>query len=83
MDTVQLIIRGVDSRVRERAGEIAQSRGVSMNQVLSEALRKGLDIQSPGPGAALLKFAGDSAFDPEFDQFLAEESQRVDRELWQ
>ncbi|MCC5790019.1 MAG: hypothetical protein JJT75_10305 [Opitutales bacterium] len=83
-DTVgmkQLTIRRVDERCVAKAKAEAKRRGVSMNEILRESLRRGLELDAEKPRNGLEKFAGDSDFGPEWDEYL-EELNRIDPEDW-
>ncbi|MDP4792731.1 MAG: hypothetical protein NWQ35_15150 [Verrucomicrobiales bacterium] len=54
-----------------------------MNQVLVEALQRGLGADAePVRKTNLDRFAGDSDFGPEWDEFLEKDLKQVDPELW-
>ena len=79
----QVTIRKVDEAWVEKAREEAARRNVSMNQVLAEALRRGLGVDSePVRRTNLDKYAGDSDFGPEWDDFLEADLKQVDKSLW-
>jgi hypothetical protein len=79
----QVTIRRVDEAWVEKARQEAARLKVSMNQVLVDALRKGLgaDVE-PVRKANLDRYAGDSDFGPGWDEFLGKDLQQVDDELW-
>jgi hypothetical protein len=79
----QVTIRRVDEAWVEKARQEAARLKVSMNQVLVDALRKGLgaDVE-PVRKANLDRYAGDSDFGPGWDEFMGEDLQQVDDELW-
>lgn len=67
----------------EKAREEAARRKVPVNQVLAEALRRGLGVDSePVRRSNLDKFAGDSDFGPGWDDFLEKDLKHVDESLW-
>ncbi len=79
----QLTIRKVDERCVAKAKAEAARRGVSMNEVLREGLRRGLGVDGERPRRTNLdKYAGDSDFGPDWDRFLDEELKQIDNELW-
>lgn len=79
----QVTIRKVENAWVEKAREEATRRKVSMNQVLAEALRRGLGVDSePVRRNNLDKFAGDSDFGPGWDDFLEKDLKQVDENLW-
>ncbi len=54
-----------------------------MNQVFVEALRRGLGVDSePLRKTNLDRYAGDSDFGPEWDDFLERDLKQLDPELW-
>ena len=79
----QVTIRRIEEAWVEKAKEEAVRRKVSMNQVLVEALRRGLGADAePVRKTNLDRFAGDSDFGPEWDEFLEKVLKHVDPELW-
>ena len=77
-----MTIRRVDERCVAKAKAEAQRRGVSMNEILRESLRRGLGVDAELRTNGLERFAGDSDFGPDWDGYL-EELNRVDPEDWQ
>jgi hypothetical protein len=79
----QVTIRRVEKDWVAKAKADAAERGVSMNQVLVDALRRGLGVAAQKKTNGLEKFAGDSKdlFGPEWDTYMEELSQ-VDPEDW-
>lgn len=79
----QVTVRGIDEAWLEKAKAEAARRQVSVNQVLVEAVRRGL-----GADAELLRksnldrYAGDSHIGPEWDDFLEKELKRIDSGMW-
>ena len=79
----QVTIRKVEESWVEKAREEAARRKVSMNQVLAEALRRGLGVGTePVRRNNLDKYAGDSDFGPGWDEFLENDLKQVDESLW-
>jgi plasmid stability protein len=79
----QVTIRRIEESWLEKAKIEAAERRVSMNQVLVEALRRGLGAETePVRKTNLDRYAGDSDFDPEWDKFLEKDLKRLDPELW-
>lgn len=79
----QVTIRKVEPAWVEKARSEAVRRKVSMNQILAEALCRGLgaDVE-PLRRSNLDKFAGDSDFGPEWEDFLGKDLKQVDDDLW-
>ncbi len=77
----QVTIRKVEKSWVAKAKAEARMQGVSMNTVLRESLRRGLGVDGETPLNGLEKYAGDSDFGPEWDDFL-EELNQVDPEDW-
>ena len=79
----QVTIRRVEEAWVEKAKAEAALRKVSMNQVLVDALRRGLGADAePVRKTNLDKFAADSDFGPDWDEFLDKELKQIDPELW-
>lgn len=79
----QVTIRRIEEAWVEKAKEEATRRNVSMNQVLVEALRRGLGADAePVRKSNLDRYAGDSDFGPEWDDFLKNDLHQIDPELW-
>jgi len=80
----QVTIRRVKESWVAKAKADAAERGVSMNQVLVDALQRGLDVEPNKKTNGLERFAGDSAhlFDEGFDAAM-EDCSRIDPEDWQ
>ncbi len=79
----QVTIRKVEESWVEKAREEAARRKFSMNQVLAEALRRGLGVDAaPVRRNNLDKYAGDSDFGPEWEEFLENDLKQVDESLW-
>ena len=80
---MQVTIRKVDESWVARAKAAAAERGVSMNEVLRDALAIGLGAKGERTRKANLdKYAGDSKFGLEWEKFLEGDLKRVDKELW-
>jgi len=80
---IQVTVRNVDEAWVAKAKAEATERSVSMNQVLLEALARGLNINKERrPKTNLDRFAGDSDFGPDWDEFLDTDLKRIDAELW-
>ncbi len=79
----QLTIRRVDEAWVAKAKLEAARLKVSMNQVLVDALRRGLGADGePVRKNNLDAYAGDSDFGPSWDEFLDQDLKQVDPELW-
>ena len=79
----QVTIRKVEEAWVEKARAEAARRKVSMNQVLAEALQRGLGADAePVRRNNLDRFAGDSDFGPEWDEFLEKDLKQIDENLW-
>jgi hypothetical protein len=79
----QVTVRGVEHSWVTTAKSEAAKRGVSMNQVLLEALARGLNVSGVRvPKSNLDRFAGDSDFGPGWEEFLNKDLNRIDPELW-
>ncbi|MEQ1841049.1 MAG: hypothetical protein ABL994_11610 [Verrucomicrobiales bacterium] len=79
----QVTIRRVEEAWVKKAKEEAARRNISMNQVLVEALARGLGAEGePLRKNNLDRFAGDSDFGPGWDEFLEKDLKQIDPELW-
>lgn len=80
----QVTIRRVEKEWVAKAKTDAAKRGVSMNQVLVDALQQGLGVGAKKKTNGLERFAGDSAhlFDEGFDAAM-EDCSRIDAEDWE
>ena len=81
----QLTVRGVEEAWVAKAKAEAAARGISMNQLLLEALARGLNVNGGRlPKSNLDRFAGDSASDflTDWDDYLDKDLHRTDPELW-
>lgn len=79
----QLTIRRVEEAWVAKAKADAAKRGVSMNQVLVDALQRGLGVGAQQKTNGLEQFSGDSKdlFGPEWDAYM-EELKVVNPEDW-
>jgi len=79
----QVTIRRVEESWVAKAKAEAAERGVSMNQVLVDALRRGLGVEPKKKTNGLERFAGDSRhlYDSDWDAYL-EELNEVNPEDW-
>ena len=68
----QVTIRRIEDEWVAKAKAEAKRRGVSMNQVLLDALASGLGVRGEAPLNGLEKLANDSDFGPEWDEHLRE-----------
>jgi plasmid stability protein len=79
----QLTVRGVEDAWVAKAKAEAAARGVSMNQLLLEALARGLNVKGERlPKSNLDRYAGDSDFGANWDRYLDQDLHRIDPELW-
>lgn len=76
-----MTIRRVDENCVAKAKAEAARRGVSMNEVLRESLRRGLGVAAKMPTNGLEQFAGDSDFGPGWDEYL-EDLTRINPDDW-
>ncbi len=69
-----------------KAKAIAVERGVSMNQVLVDALQRGLGVAAQKQTNGLESFAGSMPFESEAERIAWNEAmkdcERIDEELW-
>jgi hypothetical protein len=76
--TVRAVPKAVDEALRERA----RKEGKSLNQVLVEALKRGLDVNDNRPlERALQRLAGTWVEDPAFDEVM-KDFERINPETW-
>lgn len=68
----QVTIRRVEEAWVIKAKQEAKAKGVSMNTVLVDALKRGLGVDGQAATNGLERFAADSDFGPEWDGFLDE-----------
>lgn len=81
--TMQVTIRRVEENWVTKVKAEASARGVSMNEVLRDALAVGLGAKAMrNRNANLDKYAGDSDFGPEWETFLEDDLIRIDDGLW-
>jgi hypothetical protein len=81
---MQVTIRRVEEAWVAKAKADAAKRGVSMNQVLVDALQRGLGVSAEKKSNGLERFAGScpEGFGPEFNEAIKDCS-RIDEESWQ
>lgn len=80
--TIQYTIRGVSKELDQVARAIAKRDGISLNQALMNALRRGLDLAAePVRHNDLDRFIGTWVEDPAFDEAI-EAQRQIDPELW-
>ena len=77
----------VDESWVEKAKADAKERGVSMNQVLVDALRRGLGFEPKKKTNGLERFAGTMTFESEeeearWDKFINEELNEIHEDDW-
>ncbi len=78
----QVTVRRVEEGWVAKAKAEAKRRGVSMNEVLRQALRRGLGMEGERVRKMNLdRFAGDSDFGEDWDEIM-EEFNRIDEESW-
>ena len=82
----QVTVRRIEESWVAKAKAKAADEGVSMNQVLVDAIGKGLGVKSEKKTNGLEKFAGCMPFESEEERKQWEESMKVfdqiDEELW-
>lgn len=82
----QVTIRRVEDEWIKQAKAEAKNLGVSMNQVLVDALARGLGVDGKKKTNGLEKFAGCMPFESDEERNQWEESmkvfEQVDEELW-
>jgi hypothetical protein len=82
----QVTVRRVDEAWVAKAKADAVERGVSMNQVLVDALQRGLGVAAQKKTNGLGKFAGSMPFESEAERIAWDEAmkdcERIDEELW-
>ena len=79
----QLTIRKVDEAWVSLAKDEASRRGVSMNTVFVEALKRGLGVAGDKPTNGLEKFAGRLPADEEMDRILDQDLRTIHPDDWQ
>ena len=79
----QVTIRRVEKAWVAKAKADAAEQGVSMNQVLVDALQRGLGVTTPKKTNGLEQFAGTcpEGFGSEFDEAMKDCS-RIDEDSW-
>ena len=79
---VQYTIRGVPAKIDKALREKAQEAGKSLNEIVIEAIKRGLGVTlDPVRHHDLDDLVGTWVPDPEFDRAI-EEMDRVDPDLW-
>ncbi len=82
----QVTIRRVDEACVAKAKAEAKLRGISMNEVLRESLRRGLGVEGERPCNGLEKFAGSLPFESGEEEAGWNEAMRdfeqIDEALW-
>jgi hypothetical protein len=82
MKTIQYTIRGIPERVNEVVRRRATATKKSMNEVLLDALSKGLGVaEEPAEYHDLDDLAGTWIEDPEFDAAI-KAFDSIDKDLW-
>ncbi|MDA1274125.1 MAG: hypothetical protein O2960_08730 [Verrucomicrobia bacterium] len=80
---MQVTIRRVEESWVAKAKAEAARRGVSMNEVLRDALAIGLAAKGERKrNTDLDKYARDSDFGPEWESFLEGDLKKIDDDLW-
>jgi plasmid stability protein len=80
---MQYTIRNIPPRVDRALRERARREGKSLNEVATEALARGLDLEDqPVRRRDLTAIAGSWVRDREVDRAL-DEQRRIDPDLWQ
>jgi len=80
---MQVTIRRIEEDWIAKAKAEAAKQGVSMNEVLRNALALGLGASAiRQPKTNLDKYAGDSNFGPKWEEFLERDLKQIDDELW-
>lgn len=79
----QVTIRQVEEDWVVKAKALAAARGVSMNSVLIDALKRGLEVDGKPRRSNLDRFAGDSPdkFGPDWEEAMRV-FETVDEEIW-
>lgn len=79
----QVTVRQVEEAWVAKAKAVAAERGVSMNSVLVDALKKGLEVEGKTRRNNLDRFAGDSPqeFGADWDKAM-EVFEIIDEETW-
>ena len=85
----QLTVRGVDAKLHNALKETAQKRGVSVNRVVLDALRKAAGVEPAGGQSQQqyhdLDYLAGTWTAAEYDEFMAAltDHRSIDDELWQ
>jgi len=83
---VKLTIQDIEESLVDMAKADAADRGVSLNQVLLEALQRGLGVATPKKTNGLEKFAGSMPFESEAEQKTWDDAmkhcEQIDEESW-
>ncbi len=83
---VQVTIRRVEESWVEKAKVEAAERGVSMNQILVDALQRGLGVDSSRKTNGLEKFTRSMPFDSEAERIAwdgaMKDCEQIDEEQW-
>ena len=85
----QLTVRGVDAKLHNALKETAQERGVSVNRVVLDALRKAAGVEPAGGQSQQqyhdLDYLAGTWTAAEYDEFMAAltDHRSIDDELWQ
>lgn len=79
----QVTVRQVQEEWVAKAKAVAAEKGVSMNSVLVDALKKGLEVEGKTRRNNLDRFAGDSPddFGADWDKAM-EKFEIIDEETW-
>ena len=75
----QVTIRKVSDRGLALARRIAKEQDLSLNEVLRNAVEKGLGVPK---GNGLESYAGDSNFGEGWESYLEKDLKRIDGEIW-
>ena len=75
----QVTIRKVSDRSLDVARRLAREQDVPLNEVLRNAVEKGLGVARSN---GLEIYAADSHFGPEWDQYMENDLNRIDQEMW-
>jgi hypothetical protein len=82
----QVTVRRVEEAWVAKAKAEAAERGVSMNQVLVDALQRGLGVVAQKKTNGLEQFAGSMPFESEAERIAWDEAmkdcERIDEESW-
>jgi hypothetical protein len=82
----QVTVRRVEEAWVAKAKAVAVERGVSMNQVLVDALQRGLGVADQKKANGLEAFAGSMPFESEAERIAWNEAmkdcERIDEESW-